>query len=78
MHDNVQTRIIACLKEIFQDQPDIHENTRLEEIGLDSMNYIRLIVGLEDEFEIEINDEDIHMENFASPLHIHTMVTNYI
>lgn len=38
----------------------------LFEKGLDSISFIRIIVLLEDELDIEIEDDDILLENFHS------------
>ena len=35
-------------------------------MGLDSAGTMRLVTGIEDEFEIEVPDHDLRLENFAT------------
>lgn len=63
-------RIIELLAEILQKNVaeirNINEETDLAEIGLDSMNFIALVVNMEEEFNILVNDSDLRMENFKT------------
>jgi acyl carrier protein len=52
---------------IYDDEKDFDENTNLIERGIiDSMSLVRLISFLEENYEIQIQDEDIVPENFSS------------
>ncbi|MEH6989560.1 acyl carrier protein [Cytobacillus firmus] len=50
----------------------------LFEKGLDSISFIRIIVLLEDELNIEIEDDDILLENFHSINMICNLIHKYI
>lgn len=59
MHET-KVRIIKFLKEEFINYTDfelsgVNLDTRLDEIGIDNMNLIKIGIDLEQEFEIEIN-----------------------
>ncbi len=46
------------------DEAIITEDTALEDLGADSLALVELVMSVEEEFEIEIQDED--MENFKT------------
>lgn len=46
------------------DEAIITEDTDLEDLGADSLALVELVMSVEEEFEIEIQDED--MENFKT------------
>ena len=56
--------VIARLKEIIVDRLDVEEDqivpeaTFVEDLGADSLDIVELIMGIEEEFDIEIPDED--------------------
>ncbi len=56
--------IIARLKEIIIDRLDVEEEqiapeaSFVEDLGADSLDIVELIMGIEEEFDIEIPDED--------------------
>ncbi|WP_250886672.1 phosphopantetheine-binding protein [Bacillus sp. SM2101] len=56
---------MKCLKSVLNDIEFSKEDNLLE-LGIDSMTFIRLVVEIEDEFDIEIEDEEIILENFES------------
>lgn len=58
--------------------PDIDHDTNLLESGMDSMNFIRLVVELEDQFDIEVDDEDIILENFETVNNICSILSKYL
>ncbi|AER66833.1 acyl carrier protein [Thermovirga lienii DSM 17291] len=56
--------ITARLKEIVMDRLDVVEDqikpeaSFVEDLGADSLDIVELIMGIEEEFDIEIPDED--------------------
>ena len=52
---------------IYDDEKDFDENTNLIDRGIiDSMSLVRLISFIEENYEIQVQDEDIVPENFSS------------
>ncbi len=56
------TTIIA--DQLGIDEANITEDTTLEDLGADSLALVELVMSVEEEFEIQIEDED--MEKFKS------------
>ena len=56
--------VLARLKEIIIDRLDVEEDqirpeaSFVEDLGADSLDIVELIIGIEEEFDIEIPDED--------------------
>ena len=56
--------VLARLKEIITDRLDVEEDqivpeaTFVEDLGADSLDIVELIMGIEEELDIEIPDED--------------------
>jgi len=56
--------VISKLKEIIVDRLDVEEDqivpeaSFVEDLGADSLDIVELIMGIEEEFDIEIPDED--------------------
>jgi len=56
--------ILKRLKEIIMDRLDVEEDqivpeaSFVEDLGADSLDIVELIMGIEEEFDIEIPDED--------------------
>jgi acyl carrier protein len=42
------------------------DSSLLDEVGLDSVALIRFAMGLETEFDVEIDDDDLVIENFET------------
>ena len=56
--------VLSGLKEIIVDRLDVEEDqivpeaSFVEDLGADSLDIVELIMGIEEEFDIEIPDED--------------------
>ena len=69
--------IITIATHVAQDVDEnlINENTILtSELGYDSVQIIELIVALEDEFNIEIDDDDLDIENLTNYGNLYEMI----
>ncbi|WP_418038475.1 acyl carrier protein [Paenibacillus xylanilyticus] len=53
-----------AIKEAFNDDAD------LTHYGLDSMSTVRMLVSLEEEFQVTFEDEDLLLENFRTVIKI--------
>lgn len=50
----------------FLGEQDINPDSRLRDLGLDSMQSIELLFAIEDEFAIALPDEDLNDRTFAT------------
>ncbi|GAB1486195.1 acyl carrier protein [Aminivibrio sp.] len=61
---NEKEEMLSRLKEIIIDRLDVEEDqivpeaSFVEDLGADSLDIVELIFGIEEEFDIEIPDED--------------------
>ncbi len=68
--------ILQCLRKVVNNVEFDRESPLLE-LGIDSMTFIRLVVEIEEEFGIEIQDEDIVLDNFSYVASIQSLVSGY-
>ena len=64
--DNIGRRINNVLAELKPDISSFQDINFVEEGFLDSLDIMKLIVSLEDEFDIQIEPEDVLSENFEN------------
>lgn len=58
-NDDIFAKVCAIIaNQLNIDQSSINEQTTLESLGADSLDRVEIVMKLEEEFEIEINDED--------------------
>lgn len=58
--DNLKTEIIAIISEVAEVPVDrIGENTKMEELGVDSLDALRIISSVEKKYQIEVDEADI-------------------
>ena len=67
--ENLRNEIIDIIKE-NSSYPEVegylNENDDLTEIGLDSISFIKIIVALEQNYDIEFDDISLDFSNFDS------------
>jgi len=76
MNNKLEQVVILCLKRVIGDE-EVSADTSLLEAGMNSMSFVRLVVELEDELNMEIHDEDIDLENFVTVEKICSVVKKY-
>ena len=65
----IEEKVISTLQNISGNESikaKIKSATGFSEIGITSADYIKLNVNLEEEFGLEINDEDLIPDNFKT------------
>ena len=77
----MKNKILSFTNKIFRDELNINvlitENSRLSELGVDSIGFMILIVYLENEFGVEIDIEKI-LENQYEEITIGHLINNVI
>lgn len=64
--------------ELYKNFQEITDEENLFSIGLDSLNIVRLIIGIENEFDIIFEDEEIASSNWKNINLIEKMIRNKI
>ena len=62
--------------ELYKNFQEITDEENLFSIGLDSLNIVRLIIGIENEFDIIFEDEEIASSNWKNINLIEKMIRN--
>ena len=59
MSEDIQSKVIAIIAQQLHINPDeITPDSVLETLGADSLDFVELVMKFEEEFGIEINDDD--------------------
>lgn len=75
---NLNKQILKILQDINNDIPDDIEVNLLEKGIIDSFDMANIVSALEENFNIEIDGEDILPENFNSIINISKIIGNYL
>lgn len=79
--NNIENRIKTILNETINLQHPVAE-IKLEDdlfaVGMDSLNSIKLIIAIEEEFGFEFDDEDLIADNFRALKNIISYVESRI
>jgi acyl carrier protein len=73
----VRGRVLTVIRNILKQNAivaDVHPETQLVDIGLDSMDMVALMLGVEAEFNITLPQPEITPENFESVRTLETMI----
>jgi acyl carrier protein len=57
--DQVQDRVIAALVEFGEEPENVKPDSRFEDLDIDSLDLVELAQVIEDEYEIEVSDEEM-------------------
>lgn len=61
MEQKVREVILSIL-----DKPDTKEFTNEMDLNLDSIDFVRIVIGVEDAFDIEFDEFDLNIESFKT------------
>jgi acyl carrier protein len=84
MHDfvvNVQKRVLSVVMSVLEQNAitaDIHPESRLVDIGLNSMGMVELMLKVEAEFDLILPQLEITPENFQSVKTMERMILNQL
>mgnify|MGYP001151800033 CR=1 FL=1 len=45
---------------------EVNKDSKFDEIGLDSIEFVQLIVNIEDKFNIEFNEEELNVDMYKN------------
>ena len=58
MREHIGNRVLEVINSEFNFNFEVTQETPIEDLGFDSIDHIELLMELEEEFDIEISDED--------------------
>lgn len=72
---SIRERVITVLRaEVPAVPEDVQDDTPLAQFGLNSMKQVDLLFGLEDEFDIQIDENDLKENAFEAVTQITSLV----
>lgn len=75
---NFTQDIIDIIKEILEPDIEILAFESLKKYGLESISLVRVIVKLEEKYDIEIKEDDLVPENFQTVESICLLLNQYL
>lgn len=76
MNEKIIEILVNVLK-LEGDSQMIGEDDDLIEIGLNSLNAIEIVVNLENEFDVQVDDDDLLIDNLASVKLLRELIERY-
>ncbi len=64
--DVIIEKVIDIIKEYVNVNEQIDADSNFSDFGINSVNFIKIIVGVENEFDFEFYDSDLVMDRFKS------------
>jgi len=78
---SVQDRVLSVVRIVLQENAiiaDVYPESRLVDIGLDSMDMVALMLKVEAEFDLTLPQPEITPENFQSVKTMELMILNQL
>jgi acyl carrier protein len=78
---SVQHRVLSVVRIVLEQNAiiaDVHPESRLVDIGLDSMDMVALMLKVEAEFDLTLPQPEITPENFQSVKTLEVMILNQL
>src|SRR5260370_7128505 len=78
---SVQDRVLFVVRSVLEQNSitaDVHPESRLVDIGLDSMDMVALMLKVEAEFDLTLPHPDITPHNFQSLKTLELMILNQL
>ena len=78
---SVQDRVLSVVRIVLRENAiiaDLHPESRLVDIGLDSMDMVALMLKVEAEFDLTLPQPEITPENFQSVKTMELMILNQL
>ncbi|MBR0795995.1 acyl carrier protein [Bradyrhizobium jicamae] len=78
---SIQDRVLSVVRSVLKQNAiiaDVHPESRLVDIGLDSMDMVALMLKVEAEFDLTLPQPEITPENFQSVKTLQVMILNQL
>lgn len=66
--NNIENRVIEIIKNAvnISDETTIISNTLINTLKINSLNFLKIIVDIEEEYDIEFDDEELNFDGFST------------
>jgi len=81
INTSVQDRVLFVVRSVLKQNSitaDVHPESRLVDMGLDSMDMVALMLKVEAEFDLTLPQPEITPENFQSVKTLELMILNQL
>jgi acyl carrier protein len=81
VNTSVQDRVLFVVRSVLKQNSiiaDVHPESRLVDMGLDSMDMVALMLKVEAEFDLTLPQPEITPENFQSVKTLELMIRNQL
>ena len=75
-NQKISQDILKLFNEI--NQTTLNLDTPLDQSGINSMNFVQFIVTVEDQYEIDMEDRYLNIDNFSTLLDVAEVVSTYV
>ena len=78
---SIQDRVLSVVRNVLRENAiiaDVHPESRLVDIGLDSMDMVALMLKVEAEFDLTLPQPEITPEDFQSVKTMELMILNQL
>jgi acyl carrier protein len=78
---SIQDRVLFVVRSVLEQNSitaDVHPESRLVDMGLDSMDMVALMLKVEAEFDLTLPQPEITPENFQSVKSLEQMILNQL
>lgn len=78
---SIQERVLTVVRSVLKENAliaDVHPESRLVDIGLDSMDMVALMLKVEAEFDLTLPQPEITPENFQSVKTLEVLILNQL
>lgn len=76
--EKIAAQIASVLRIDIEQVKNISEDENLNRIGIDSINFIEIIISLEDEYNIAFEDEELLLENLNTVNKLYKIISDKV
>jgi acyl carrier protein len=75
--NNIKEKVIKVMKSLTVIEGEFNDNKTLASAGIDSLQMVELVIGLEDEFNIRFDDSELDPSKLTTISDIYKLIQKY-